>query len=505
MLKLSSYFYKLPQPERISVFWKFLSNECWIGYTTNYELNLWLSKNEDDSVPRRLYGCGPTRGGGWGLGTNMLGSGQSGGYEPACLMDPANPWEEGETIEDFYISGYCLYYMTNLGNVYSIGTNTYGQLGLGDTTIRTRVWRKITTFDKNIAKIFPGQGGASFDFCFAVTKTGELYGWGYNDGYRNLGIPNTSSGWNVNQLTPRLLNEGSLAGKTITKAFAISPTSSSQSCSFAIDSNRDIHIAGHNNAGILGNTLVNNGYTDTTGWRELNEGYKADKIYADNYGGNGTAFLFDQQLGKVYASGYNGYGQLGDGTTTARVQFMEVGYLAGLDIVDFYAGNHYVANPVAILSDGTIRTWGYNAHGQVGDGTTTARTASIWNPNDNSSINLGPSNRCIKVRYGGISATSGCLLTDQGQLWSVGHNNHGQLGLGDATNRSVWTRVQHPTGRKFVNFEWSGDSSNLVLNAVDEDGEMWCAGYAGRYSNAAPDRSGQHYYFLRKAHIKGDR
>jgi len=70
--------------------------------------------------------------------------------------------------------------------------------------------------------------------------------------------------------------------------------------------------------------------------------------------------------GTVWSWGYNGFGQLGDGTTTSSATPVQV---TGLSGVIALAGGGY--HSLALLADGTVRAWGYNAFGQLGDGTTT--------------------------------------------------------------------------------------------------------------------------------------
>ena len=61
--------------------------------------------------------------------------------------------------------------------------------------------------------------------------------------------------------------------------------------------------------------------------------------------------------------GDNSYGQLGDGTTTARMAPVAVAGLTGATALT--AGLWHTC---ARLMDGTARCWGYNARGEVGDG-----------------------------------------------------------------------------------------------------------------------------------------
>ena len=77
--------------------------------------------------------------------------------------------------------------------------------------------------------------------------------------------------------------------------------------------------------------------------------------------------------GKVSAWGDNSYGQLGNGRSgAARNTPMAVSNLGGVKSVK--AGCHH---SLALKRDGTVRAWGYNAFGQLGDGTNSRRTAPV--------------------------------------------------------------------------------------------------------------------------------
>jgi alpha-tubulin suppressor-like RCC1 family protein len=78
------------------------------------------------------------------------------------------------------------------------------------------------------------------------------------------------------------------------------------------------------------------------------------------------------QDGSVRAWGTNTYGQLGDGTTTTRLTPVTI---PGLRDVRQIAASPFHA--CALLGDGTIRCWGYNGNGQVGDGSTTSRLTPV--------------------------------------------------------------------------------------------------------------------------------
>lgn len=93
-------------------------------------------------------------------------------------------------------------------------------------------------------------------------------------------------------------------------------------------------------------------------------------------------------------------------------------------------------------SDGSLRCWGVNNYGQIGDGTTTRRV----NPTP-----VSGGGRWADVDTSG--ATS-CGVRTDGTLWCWGLNNRGQLGLGDNTTRRTPTRVGYSTQWRSVGVGW---------------------------------------------------
>jgi len=81
-----------------------------------------------------------------------------------------------------------------------------------------------------------------------------------------------------------------------------------------------------------------------------------------------TYFSVPPLQNTVLAWGYNGYGQLGDGTTTNRSIPIQVSSLNGISAIAAGYGH-----TVSLKSDGTVWAWGFNNFGQLGDGTTIDR------------------------------------------------------------------------------------------------------------------------------------
>ncbi|MFD1714733.1 RCC1 domain-containing protein [Amnibacterium flavum] len=80
--------------------------------------------------------------------------------------------------------------------------------------------------------------------------------------------------------------------------------------------------------------------------------------------------------GKVFCVGFNGSGQIGDGSTSGPTTAKEISYgaLAGKTIISITAGDKFTC---ALASDGVIGCWGDNTYGQLGDGTTTNRLTPV--------------------------------------------------------------------------------------------------------------------------------
>ena len=125
--------------------------------------------------------------------------------------------------------------------------------------------------------------------------------------------------------------------------------------------------------------------------------------------------------GTVKAWGYNGFGQLGDGTTTDRNSPVEVQGLSKR-VTAIVAGGFHT---LALLADGTVKAWGNNGNGQLGDGTTTDR---------NSPVDVQGLPKRVTAIVAGSFHTLALLANGTVKAW--GNNGFGQLGDGTTTDRN---------------------------------------------------------------------
>ncbi len=231
-----------------------------------------------------------------------------------------------------------------------------------------------------------------------------------------------------------------------------------------------------------------------------------------------TAYYAVKNDGTLYSWGYNGNGQLGDGTTNqANIAMPRAGgSLAGKTIVKVFGA--YV-HAFALDSTGALHAWGVNDYGQLGNGNTANQYTpvqvatnvvevyagsydypitylkkadkTLWacgyggywgNANGSSGGNWNQvpvGNTVVKAVHGGTASYNyGAALMENGTVYAWGYNGNGGLGLGDATNRSSVELVRIAQ-RKVVDISSYGWSSEQGLVFLLDDGQVLASGYAG--------------------------
>ena len=163
--------------------------------------------------------------------------------------------------------------------------------------------------------------------------------------------------------------------------------------------------------------------------------------------------------GTVWAWGYNAYGQVGDGTTNNSVSVpVQVQLLSG--VVSVSAGIDYT---VALKSDGTVWAWGNNRSAQLGDGTVIPRPIPV---------KVSSLTGVVAVSAG-MRATA--ALKADGTVWTWGNNFYGALG--DGGNNSG--------GQRLIPAQVSGLTDVVAVSvgdhavAVKADGTVWAWGDNG--------------------------
>ncbi|TLG72725.1 DUF7619 domain-containing protein [Culicoidibacter larvae] len=166
--------------------------------------------------------------------------------------------------------------------------------------------------------------------------------------------------------------------------------------------------------------------------------------------------------GNVYTWGHGGYGQMGNGTTTLNNR--QPVKVAGLPkIKQILSSNGEIMGfNYAIDVDGNIWGWGYNANGQLGNGTTsTSQTTPV-------KFNVPAGITFVDMTAGDNQFHA---VDQNGDIWSAGYQYQGRLGNGRTTgNSSTPAKMTKPAGMgKIIDI-----SSSYGMNvALDADGKVW--------------------------------
>jgi len=282
--------------------------------------------------------------------------------------------------------------LTASGGVKCWGSNSDGQIGNGAILMRS-IPMDVHELGNNAIVV------AGYFHTCAVTASDGAKCWGYND-YGQIGdgtTTNRSIPVDVSGLTTNIVS-------LVAGGF--------HSC--ALTTGGDAKCWGDNYCGELGDgtTTAHSAPVDVSGL-----GTGVTTLAA---GGSHTCAL--TAGGGIKCWGSNRYGQLGDGTTTNRNLAVEVVGL-GSDVAALATGQDHTC---ALTTGGGVKCWGRNYGGMLGDGTTIDRSTPV----DVTGLNSG----ITAIAVGG---THTCALTTARTVKCWGNNDAGQLGDGTTTNRSI--------------------------------------------------------------------
>ena len=176
-------------------------------------------------------------------------------------------------------------------------------------------------------------------------------------------------------------------------------------------------------------------------------GKKAIRIASSQKGGtsHGSMYaLIENGDGsrELYSWGYNGYGQLGHGDTTNRDEPTLVSFDQATNgrIIEIWStGGQYGLTHI-LTDSGKLFGAGYNGYGQVGDGTTGNKNTFVGVSTIGEITALEQGTETVKkfIHVAGENLPATYVLTEtssnETRLYSWGYGGHGSLGHGHAQN-----------------------------------------------------------------------
>ncbi|NDG47333.1 MAG: hypothetical protein EBY37_09610, partial [Flavobacteriia bacterium] len=289
----------------------------------------------------------------------------------------------------------------------------------------------------------------------AILDNGDLKCWG-NDDSGQLG-DGGSTNTNTSAPSSTAINLGS--GRT---AVAVS-AGMSHTC--AILDNGDLKCWGSDDYGQLGDGGTNTN-TSAPSSTAINLGTGRTAV-AVSAGIAHTCAILDN--GDLKCWGRDNYGQLGDGgsnTDTNAPSSTAINLGTGRTAVAVSTGTYHTC---AILDNGDLKCWGWDANGQLGDGGTNTNL----NAPSSTAINLGMGRTAVAVSAEMSYHT--CAILDNGDLKCWGFDNNGQLGDGGTntdTNAPSSTAINLGSGRTAVAVSAGIQHTCAIL----DNGEAKCWG-----------------------------
>ncbi|MCB0757617.1 MAG: hypothetical protein KDC01_04095 [Flavobacteriales bacterium] len=160
--------------------------------------------------------------------------------------------------------------------------------------------------------------------------------------------------------------------------------------------------------------------------------------------------------GTVWMWGSGLFGQLGQGVMGPGTVSLSPVQVPGLTGVTAIATGGY--HTLALVNDGSIRAWGLNANGQLGDVTVENRPSPV--------NVVGPTATAVAA-----GNNHSLLLRANGSIWAWGANGQGQLGDGSIVDKSGPVPSLATSGFTSVK---AGVLHSLALKS---DGTAWAWGY----------------------------
>ncbi|MCC6875481.1 MAG: hypothetical protein IT378_14330 [Sandaracinaceae bacterium] len=343
----------------------------------------------------------------------------------------------------------------NPGRLICWGSNNGGQLADGSMTNSSTPLVALPPLHQSATSVFAGLNAPQTNlsaaphacaFVGAATSSGsrDLYCWGGN-AQGQLGVGNTT-----NPLPPQRVSRYSVVSAGYTATCAITPPAGPDP-SF-------LYCWGANSNGRLGVGDMNARLTPT----QVLAGVRDVSI-------SSTHVCAVRDDGSVTCWGRNDCGQLGSGPFGSNRLAPGTSVPSLTNVVDLSVGANLSC---AVLSDRTVRCWGLNPNGELGDGVASHGQSCLDPAMDYSAtpVTVAGIGDAIQVETNGSRT---CVLRASGRVACWGTGMLGQLGDGLGADR--YTALDIPSLEDVVKIS----ARSAYACAIRSDGEVLCWGANG--------------------------
>ena len=344
--------------------------------------------------------------------------------------------------------------LTARGTAYCWGDNNYGQLGDGTTTDSDENGPQAVIGGLKFARIAVGDGHTC-----AITTRGAAYCWGSNAGGEDESFGQLGDGTTTNSY-----NDGPQA---VIGGLKFASITAGEYHTCAITTRGAAYCWGRNFDGQLGDgTTIHSG---ASGPQRVIDGHR----FASITGGEDHTCALTTR-GAAYCWGYNDSGRLGDGTTEDTDGNPPQRVIGGLTFASISAGYLHTCG---LTSRGAAYCWGYNSDGRLGDGT-------LGDSNE-----AGPQRVIGGHRFAslGTGYEHTCAATTQGRAYCWGYNAYGELGDGTTDGSDENGPQAVIGGLKFASFD--GGNEHTCALTTRGTAYCWGANWYGQLGDGTSDDS----------------
>ncbi|MDE6312336.1 MAG: hypothetical protein K2M46_01740, partial [Lachnospiraceae bacterium] len=326
---------------------------------------------------------------------------------------------------------------------YKIAVDNFGYLGSKRITVADKAKRVKITAKRELPEL--QRCGKTFAL---VTPDGKLYMWGDN-WYGQIG-----DGTTENKSTPCQV----LKTEEVETVYMVGNTVA------AVTKDGKLYMWGENYRGQVGDGTTENRSTPY----QVQIAEQVASVQLDEEGRTVAVITKD---GRLYMWGYNGLGEIGDGTAENKYEPYQVQIAEQIASVHIYnkveaattVREKEGATVAAVTKDGKLYMWGYNGSGEIGDGTTKNKYEpyQVQIAEEIESFHIDEVTESFNIKRSIVGA-----LTKDGKLYMWGYNRDGQVG--DGTTEAKYEPYQVKIAEEIESFNIEGST----VGALTKDGKL---------------------------------